>query len=108
MASYLLELSNALRDFIWLMNQVLHLFINKFIVFYFNDILISFKIIVPITEYIKKLNNFVLIKEKLNIASMLPFLNFDKLFEIKCDACSIGNRDVFLKWKDLWYSLVRN
>jgi hypothetical protein len=55
MASYLLELSNALIVSIWLMNQVLHLFINKFIVFYFNDILITHKIVVPITEYIKKL-----------------------------------------------------
>jgi hypothetical protein len=37
----------------------------------------------------------VLIKEKLGIASMLSLLNFDKLFEIKSDACGVGIRDVF-------------
>jgi hypothetical protein len=33
--------------------------------------------------------SFILIKEKINTTLILTLLNFDKLFDTKCDTCSV-------------------
>ncbi|KAK9913938.1 hypothetical protein M0R45_037737 [Rubus argutus] len=88
----LFGLSNAPRTFMHLMNQVLRPFIGVFIRKFST-------IVAPITECLKKgkfywgdeqEQSFTLIKEKLCSAPVLALPNFDKVFEVECDASGIG------------------
>ncbi|XP_050254013.1 uncharacterized protein LOC126700075 [Quercus robur] len=102
------RLSNAPSTFIRLTNQVLKPFIGKFVVVYFDDILIYRYVVSmdrihvdedkvravrewPTAKTGKEAKqSFALIKEKLSIASVLALLNFDKVFQVKCDASVVG------------------
>ena len=77
-------LTNAPSTFMRLMNHVLRAFIGRFVVVYFDDILIYSK---NLEEQKKAFN---LIKEKLTNAPLLVLPNFAKTFEIECDASGIG------------------
>ncbi|KAJ4722861.1 RNA-directed DNA polymerase [Melia azedarach] len=117
-------LSNAPRTFMRLMNQVLKPFAFKFVVVYFDDILIyssdEESHLVHLREVFKALRenklfvnlkkcnfiqrNLVFLgfvvgadgitvdesKEKLYTAPVLALANFDKVFEVECDASGIG------------------
>jgi len=66
-------------------------------------------LVAPMTDCLKKKGSFVwtdeagraseLIKEKLINAPILAFSNFDKAFELDCDACGVGIRAVLSKEK---------
>uniref|UniRef100_A0A2N9I6V5 RNA-directed DNA polymerase n=1 Tax=Fagus sylvatica TaxID=28930 RepID=A0A2N9I6V5_FAGSY len=77
-------LTNAPSTFMRLMNHVLRAFIGRFVVVYFDDILIYSK---NLEEQKKAFN---LIKEKLTNAPLLVLPDFAKTFEIECDASGIG------------------
>jgi len=57
-------------------------------------------LVVPMTDSLKKKGHFVwtdeaerafaLIKEKFTNTSVLAFPNFEKVFELVCDACGVG------------------
>jgi hypothetical protein len=77
-------LTNAPSTFMRLMNHVLRAFIGRFVVVYFDDILIYSK---NLEEQKKAFN---LIKEKLTNAPLLVLPDFAKTFKIECDASGIG------------------
>ncbi|XP_026416582.1 uncharacterized protein LOC113312021 [Papaver somniferum] len=127
-------LSNAPSTFMRLMNQVLQPFLSKFVIVYFDDILIFsrneqehldhlsqvFQVLVdnylyvnlkkrfvknfssifaPLTDCLKKEKfewteamdiSFNALKEKLYTAPILVLPNFEKPFEIDCDASIVG------------------
>ena len=65
--------------------------------------------IAPITECLKKKWSFLytdatdeafeLIKDKLTIEPIIDFPNFEKIFEIECDACGVGIGAIFSQEK---------
>ncbi|RDX92007.1 Retrovirus-related Pol polyprotein, partial [Mucuna pruriens] len=130
-------LTNTPSTFKRLMNHVLRSFIGKFLVVYFDDILIysktldehvehlhvvhnvlrenklfvkNFSFIVPLNELVKKnvvfkWNNmhekaFNFLKDNLTNAHLLCLPNFDKAFEIECNASSV---EIGVEFKPIVY-----
>jgi len=66
-------------------------------------------LVASITDCLKKNSHFVrtdevgkafaLIKEKMTNVHILAFLNFEKVFELECDACEVGIRAVLSQEK---------
>ena len=51
---------------------------------------------------------FVLIKEKLTNAHVLAFLNFEKVFEVECDAYGVEMEQYYYKKRDPLPSSVKS
>ncbi|GKA26280.1 gag-pol polyprotein, partial [Tanacetum coccineum] len=87
-------LSNPPSTFMRLMNDVFKSFIGKFVVDYFDDILVYSKDKDQHEELSKGVKkhkkSFELFVEKVTQALFLSLLNFDKLFEVECDASNVG------------------
>ncbi|CAL0305045.1 unnamed protein product [Lupinus luteus] len=97
-------LTNAPSTFMRLMNHVLREFLGKFVVVYFDDILIYSKSLDEHYEHLKELvkknvvfhwgerqeQAFNQLKAKLTSAPVLLLPNFAKSFELECDASNIG------------------
>eukprot|EP00253_Pinus_taeda_P033355 PITA_33355 len=101
-------LSNAPSTFMRLMNEMLKEFIGKFVIVFLDNILIFSKtreehfrhvngICAPTVETIKKENqpfywiesaekSFQLLKKKITEQPVLKLLDFNKLFQVRCDA----------------------
>eukprot|EP00253_Pinus_taeda_P034322 PITA_34322 len=107
-----LGLSNALSTFMQLMNAMLKEFIGKFVIVYMDDILIFTKmkeeyfrdvsgICAPMLDTIKKTKqpchwiemaekSFQLLKRKITEKQILRLPDFNKLFQVRCDASGIA------------------
>src|SRR5207244_3482548 len=123
------RLTNAPSTFMRLMNEVLRSFIGKFVVVYFDDILIYSKSHDEHLEHLRAVFNvlreaclfanlekctfctdrvsfrwgpaqqraFDALKSTLTQAPLLQLLDFDKTFELECDASDIGIGGVLIQ-----------
>ncbi|XP_042416946.1 uncharacterized protein LOC122005804 [Zingiber officinale] len=93
-------LSNALSTFMRLMNHIFKPFIGKFVVVYFDDILVYSSSPKEHLEHLRQggnfkwtneaQQNFELLKRKVTEAPILQPPDFDQVFEIDCDASNVG------------------
>ncbi|XP_057476894.1 uncharacterized protein LOC130764610 [Actinidia eriantha] len=86
-------LSNAPSTFMRLMNQVLKSFIGNFLtdrLLFLGDIVSAEGIHVDEDKGEAAEQGFVIIKEKLSTALVLTLPNFERLFQVECDASVVG------------------
>ncbi|GJV17113.1 putative CCCH-type zinc finger family protein [Tanacetum coccineum] len=105
-------LSNPPSTFMRLMNDVFKSFIRKFVVVYFDDILVYSKDKDQHEELSKGVKkhkkSFELFEVKVTQALILSLLNFDKLFKVECDASNVGIDVVLSQESRPMYLLVRS
>ncbi|RDY08179.1 Retrovirus-related Pol polyprotein, partial [Mucuna pruriens] len=103
-------LANAPNMFMRLMNHVLCSLIGQCVVVYFDDILVYSKRLEDHVEHVQQvlkllkdeslyanLEKFTFCTTKLTNALVLAFSNFNKSFEIECDASNVGVGTVLLQ-----------